>query len=83
MEILLGTPLLRNNYEFFIYHIKTSMMEWNYLTRGYVNFNYFSYYLESIHRSNIILIIFRSANEYNSLKLLQLLQSCHINKEDI
>lgn len=33
--------------------------------------------------ANIILTVFRSANEYNTLKLLQLLQSYHINKEDI
>lgn len=89
MEILLGPPLLRNNYEFFICHIKTSMMEWNYLiiiTRGYVNFNYFFYYIWDRYiepNANIILTVFRSTNEYNTLKLLQLLQSCHINKEDI
>lgn len=89
MEILLGPPLLRNNYEFFICHIKTSMTEWNYLiiiTRGYVNFNYFFYYIWDRYiepNANIILTVFRSANEYNTLKLLQLLQSCHINKEDI
>lgn len=89
MEILLGPSLLRNNYEFFICRIKTSMMEWNYLiiiTRGYVNFNYFFYYIWDRYiepNANIILTVFRSANEYNTLKLLQLLQSCHINKEDI
>lgn len=64
MEILLGPSLLRNNYEFFICHIKTSMMEWNYLiiiTRGYVNFNYFFYYIWDRYiepNANIILTVF-------------------------
>lgn len=71
---------LNCNYEFFIFHVETSMMD-NYLiiiARGHVNFSYFFIIWDRHTEANIIL--FRSTNEYNTLKLLQ---SCYIIEGNI
>lgn len=86
MEILLETPLVELQLRIFHFSfVETSMMD-NYLiiiTRGHVNFSYFFIIWDRHTEANASIILFRSTNEYNRLKLLQLLQSCYIIEKKI